>query len=216
MEREPEVLADVRSFLRAFQALLVELPDSGNPEIESERRVVAKLLRDVGQARCEDRPAIRMPVCRFLDAAHKVPEEENLCNLVKASRPLCERTVWRNKYANLPGMEGLFENFAFCDFIGPDGWLQSRNVTLGLTMLGPGTEYPFHQHPARELYLLLSGSSYWAVDFEPYGWKCPGTWMLHKELQPHAMKTEDLPMLAVSVWRGDIETGSRFCENQEA
>lgn len=204
---------DIDAFLQAWRRLLCEAPDSGDPEIESERRQFADLLDDVGAVTATDVAPVSKPVCCFLDRAHAaLPRSPLFAALATASRSLAEQAVWRNKYCRVPGREALFENFAFCDFIGPDGWRHSERVTLGLTMLGPHVDYPFHQHPARELYLLLSGASDWGVDFQPLRARNPGDWILHREMQPHAMRSRDAPMLAVSAWRGDIHTRSRLCE----
>ena len=202
------------AFLQAYRRLLREAPDSGDPETESERRHFADLLDGVGAVTRTDAEPTSKPVCRFLDRAHVPPPSPLLVALATASRPLARQAVWRNKYRQIPGCEALFENFAFCDFIGPDGWRHSERVTLGLTMLGPHIDYPFHHHPARELYLLLSGVSDWAVDFQPHQCRNPGDWMLHREMQPHAMRSRGAPMLAVSAWRGDVRGRSHFSRVQ--
>ena len=199
------------AFLQAYLRMLTKGPDSGDPEVEDERRIFAELLGAV-DAPTHDEAPVDKPVCRFLGAIFDEPAEPMLAPLLATTRPLAMQAVWRNKYRQLPGREALFENFAFCDFIGSDGWRSTAVVTLGLTMLGPNTDYPFHQHPARELYLLLSGPSYWAVDFQRHRHREPGIWLLHREMQPHAIRSDDEPMLAISAWRGDIETRSRFCQ----
>lgn len=204
------IRAGVGKFLAAYLKLLRNAPDSKNADVESERQIFTGLLEHAIDTPFFDATPVSKPVCRFLDQAHSSHGNAFISDLTLASRPLCDLAVWRNKYRNRPGREALFNNFAFCDFIGTDGWFHTKDVSLGLTLLGPDTDYPFHGHPARELYFLLSGPSDWAVDYRAWQRRVPGDWLLHTEMQPHAMRSHDIPMLAISAWRGDIETRSQF------
>lgn len=120
--------------------------------------------------------------------------------------PFCE---WRNKYQN-GGSRDLVQHFGYCDVVGPDGYLAAEGVTLGLVLLGPQVFYPYHYHPARELYFVLSGNAEWGVDQGPTITREPGTFILHAENQPHAMQTQEQSLLAVSLWRGRISEGAKL------
>lgn len=207
--------ADLDAFVQAYLSLLKDAPDSGEPSIEAERRAVHGLLTSVEGPPVPEEPVL-LEGCKHIDAALAARGGDHLIqSMVDASSQISHQAVWRNKYSRSPGLEDLFENFAFCDFVGPNGWTHSDVVTLGLVLLGPNTYYPFHEHPARELYFLLSGASEWAVDFGPFILREPGTWLLHEEMQPHAMNSGDSPMLAISVWRGEIDAKSRFSTQDE-
>lgn len=203
--------AQVDAFVAAYLRLLREAPDSGDADIEAERRVFAGLLCSKGESALLVGEALAKPVCRFLEQAHKPSNGPMMAAVSETSLPLARQATWRNKYRRIPGRESLFDNFAYCDYVGPEGWIRTEDVTLGLTLLGPETNYPFHQHPARELYFLLSGRSTWAVDFRDHVVREPGTWILHKEMQPHAIRSLETPMLAISAWRGAIHARSQFC-----
>ncbi len=198
-----------RQFSDAFVALLRGAPNTDD-QIMNERRVFEKLLETPSGEMRYDAP-VTAPVCRVLPGM-AAPGQDSSAHgdLLNVSLSLSEHAVWRNKYRARPEYAHLFENFAFCDFVGPDGWQGTEDVTLGLVLMGPHCFYPFHHHPARELYYVLSGTAEWAVDFQPPQVLEPGSWLLHQENQPHAMQTGHEPMLAVSAWRGDILSRSQF------
>lgn len=200
----------VDAFASTFIDLLRHAPPTSHPVVETERREMDALLSKRSGDLSFSIPT-DAPVCRFVDqltaGADASSEHRSLLNVCQA---LSEHAEWRNKYKSSAEYAHLFQNFSFCDFIGPDGWQATRDVTLGLVLLGPHTFYPFHHHPARELYYIVSGTAEWAVDFEPPRRFAPGSWLVHSENQPHAMQTGDAPMLAVSAWRGDILSRSAF------
>ena len=206
--------ADKTALVDAFAATFIDLlrhaPSTSHPVVETERREMDALLRKRSGDLSFSAPT-DAPVCRFVDqltaGANASPAHRILLGI---SQTLSAHAVWRIKYKSSAEYAHLFQNFSFCDFIGPDGWQATRDVTLGLVLLGPHTFYPFHHHPARELYYIVSGTAEWAVDFEPPRRLAPGSWLVHHENQPHAMQTGDAPMLAISAWRGDILSRSAF------
>lgn len=205
----------VGHFIRSYCALLEQADKTEDPEVEAERKIFRDLLGAIDPDVGPDDPT-RLPVCRFvesvLDAAPS--DTASRSELVAASRNVISQARWVNKYAPTKELAALFDNFAFCDFVGPTSAQASDDVTLGFVLLGPDTSYPFHEHPARELYYVMSGTAGWATDFDDYVVRPPGTFLLHTEDQPHAMRTYAEPMLAVSAWRGDVQGRSRFSEQQ--
>lgn len=201
----------VAAFGRAFQDLLRQAPWTGDPAIEEERGIFLDLLRHVATPVAPAEPHAR-PACRFLPAALAAAPRAAAwqARLAEASGATVPGLRWLNKYQPASEHAALFDGFAFCDLIGPDGSQPSEQVTLGFVLLGPGLTYPFHRHPARELYYVLSGAAGWAVDEGPFRTLPAGSFVLHREDQPHAMRTAGEPLLAISAWRGAIRGRSSF------
>lgn len=206
----PERTALVNAFAATFIDLLKHAPTTSDQVIEIERQEMDALLSKRSGNLSFSEPS-QAPVCRLIDQLTAGPDASAAhYTLLRVCQSLSEYAVWRNKYRASAEYAHLFQNFSFCDFIGPDGWQATQDVTLGLVLLGPHTFYPFHHHPARELYYIVSGTADWAVDFKPPRRLAPGSWLVHHENQPHAMQTLDEPMLAISAWRGDILSRSAF------
>jgi mannose-6-phosphate isomerase-like protein (cupin superfamily) len=205
----PDWPARVTAFRLAALACLTSAPvEDAAPGVIEECHQMAERLRRVSAPVAPPDPHA-LPAQRFLpEGLAAVAGAGPLRALADATAAVAPDLHWRNKYAQVDPW--LFDRFAFCDLIGPDGAQASDEVTLGLVVLGPDTHYPLHHHPARELYLVIGGTAGWAVDDRPFADQAPGRLILHREMQPHAMKTGAQPLVALSLWRGDIRTPSRF------
>ena len=69
-----------------------------------------------------------------------------------------------------------------------------------------GLFYPWHHHPAEELYVIIAGEAVFEAAGRPPRRLGPGYTAFHASNQPHAMTTEDKPVLAYVLWRGDLKT----------
>jgi hypothetical protein len=76
-------------------------------------------------------------------------------------------------------------------------------------LLGPETTYPTHVHPAAELYLPL-GPACWSVDAGPLVERPSGAPIVHGPNQPHETRTGEVPLAALYVWLGELETAARI------
>ena len=79
-----------------------------------------------------------------------------------------------------------------------------------MLLLGPGTHYPLHRHPAIELYVTLSGDGQWWRDAGPWRSEPPDRVIHHPSLVPHAMRAGTRPLLAAYVWQGDLGQHARL------
>ncbi|MBI4640386.1 MAG: cupin domain-containing protein, partial [Candidatus Tectomicrobia bacterium] len=68
---------------------------------------------------------------------------------------------------------------------------------FGLFELDPG-DYPFHFHPAPEIYYILQGSAEWTVDQETFT-ATPGTAIYHPPYARHRMVNQG-PEKLVAIW----------------
>ncbi len=117
-----------------------------------------------------------------------------------------QRLDWHYHYPERPG---LAANIGFAELIGPAGPLRSDKIRVGFTFMAPGIFYPLHDHPAVELYVVLSGQAQWTRGTVTTG-QAPGTAILHASMEPHAMETAIEPLLALYLWTGEIESPARY------
>ncbi|WP_419904858.1 dimethylsulfonioproprionate lyase family protein [Kiloniella sp.] len=114
------------------------------------------------------------------------------------------------------------ENYC-CNLVGKIGSAQtnpflfsSNNILCGLFYLGPNQLYPEHKHPAVELYVVLSGKADWKRGRKDWQSRDPGEYFFHASNQPHAMRTNDEPLLALWAWSGDIGEWASWVEEERA
>jgi hypothetical protein len=159
-----------------------------------------------------DAVAFDLPVCRFWDVALGVAGPRELTEPLRALGP---RLVWTQNpnYRRSPLAANFLDNYGYAVIAGPADGAPAlavlEEMAMGVLLLGPGTHYPMHAHPARELYLPVDvaewrqGDGDWTVQW-------PGTVIHHASGVPHAMRTGETPLLAVSLWRGDLATYARL------
>ena len=61
-----------------------------------------------------------------------------------------------------------------------------KDVLMGVLDLDPGGYYPFHAHPAPEMYYVVSGTAQWSVGDETFT-AAPGMAIYHPPNTPHRM-----------------------------
>ncbi len=126
-------------------------------------------------------------------------------------RPHIDQLHWQRN-ANYDD-ESFSQTYAFCELIGPMGHAYSKNLRFGMLYMAPGTLYPFHTHPADEVYYVLSGQARFKVPDRP--WRvCPiGQFVFHDSNVPHQIESRESHVLALYWWRGDdVETMATLTE----
>ena len=93
---------------------------------------------------------------------------------------------------------------AVCEIIGPAGHIKHETVRAGLLFQAPDITYPRHSHAAEEIYFSLSGPVEWKVDESDWRHAFAGDFTHHLPRQPHSIRTDTIPLLAVWGWAGDI------------
>jgi quercetin dioxygenase-like cupin family protein len=131
--------------------------------------------------------------------------------LRRALRDAAHLLPWHYFYPSRADSPDLAAEIAFAEIVGPQGWADSPAIRVGLTLIGPGTYYPAHAHPAVELYAVLSGTAEWTAHGNPAA-RPPGAWILHESGTPHAMRTVAETLLAVYSWTGDLQSPSVYVE----
>ena len=86
--------------------------------------------------------------------------------------------------------------------IGQRGPIASDHIAFGFLLLAPGTEYPPHRHAAEEVYLPLTGPSFWKMGDDEWKNRPIGVPLYHRSWLTHTMRSESVPLLALYLWRG--------------
>jgi quercetin dioxygenase-like cupin family protein len=94
---------------------------------------------------------------------------------------------------------------AYVEIAGPQGLAETDALRFGLFVQMPGSFYPPHQHAAVEDYYVLSGSARWQKGDGDFQVMPPGSLIRHASWQKHAMETAGEGLLALWVWRGDLD-----------
>jgi quercetin dioxygenase-like cupin family protein len=200
---------DVRDCVAAiaarYRARIDSAPEDG---LSEELRKVLTLLPEVGVVETDN---------LFGDPAHAAREFINaalapgkgVADVLHALSGVSTLLPWRYNYEPRKDRPGLENRMAWAEFIGPEAPIHSDKVSLGVTLIGPHTQYPAHHHPAVESYFVLSGTATWTKD--GIARKLPhGSFVLHPANVVHSMETGDEPLLAAYTWTGDIETLSIY------
>ena len=109
-----------------------------------------------------------------------------------ASETIGPRFPQRHAYASL--MAGL----------DPD-W--SRDFDIGFLLIAPHTLYRDHHHLASELYLPLTGPTYWRFGTGfPWREEKAGSVVWNPPNQPHATLVRDVPLLALYAWTENVKS----------
>ncbi len=127
------------------------------------------------------------------------------------SAPRWLRHSWR-PLRNSPGASRTRSGSVPADFLDRYGWTEllgrrgpfaSERIACGFLLLGPATAYPRHRHEAEEWYLPLTGAARWRQGDGIWRTRLPGTLIVHRSEEPHAMRTGASPLLALYCWRSE-------------
>jgi hypothetical protein len=107
---------------------------------------------------------------------------------------------WRQTHMQADA--AFLDRYGWCELIGPRAQIRSDRMACGFLLLGPDTYYPTHSHEPEELYVPLSGIAAWRQGAGDWQQRPPGTLIHHASFEPHAMRTDADPLLALYIWRG--------------
>lgn len=130
-------------------------------------------------------------------------------DLAAALAPVGGGLPWRYGYLPRGDAPGLENEMAWAELVGPLAPWRSDRVCLGLTLIGAGSYYPDHRHPALELYAVVAGEAEWSRSGET-SLRPPGSRILHRGNEVHAMRTGEEPLLAIYSWSGDVVSPSVY------
>ncbi len=134
----------------------------------------------------------------------------NSGNTTDISQPLRDAVLtgapfleWRHTYTEAEVGRHYLDNFGWFELAGSEGHFETDQARITFGYWGPGLFYPRHQHGPEELYSAVSGSALFHADGEEDTEIAAEGTRQHKPYQPHAMTTEDHPILTMVLWRGE-------------
>ena len=154
----------------------------------------------------------RLPVCRFWESALGAGVGGPAEPLISALRELGPSLAWAQNpnYRRQPPGPTFLDNYGYAVIVGPaDGppaIAADPRLALGVLLLGPGTHYPLHEHPAIEIYYTLTSEGEWWKGAGPWRREPLATAIYHAPNVPHATRAGSSPLLALYLWMGDLAT----------
>jgi len=153
-----------------------------------------------------------------LDAALQASRGGRGARLAALLDPLARAGTWTqtSRYVLNPPHPKFLDNYAHTTLLGASGshpWAvdETDTVTLGLLLLGPGTLYPHHHHPADEVYVPVTDGWWSHANAQPLQWEPSAVPIHHRSWQPHAAHAGQAhPLLAIYLWTGQRATSAHF------
>ena len=113
---------------------------------------------------------------------------------------------WRQTYKGTIIGEKFLNEFGCYGLIGPGSPFQSEKIRAWVVYMPKKFYYPWHHHPAEEMYLCLAGEAVFRRKNCPEIRLSSGGIMKHTANQPHSMETLEHPIMAYVVWRNEFGT----------
>ena len=202
----------VGGLIQGVAGLLARAPD----DLARAVAPFAAALESVHPARAVAPPLQTLPVARQLTEAAAAARGTSAETLAGHAATLGAEAYWTQNpnYQRRPPDPGFLDSYGYFVVAGPaDGppaFVESPGLALGLLLLGPGTHYPAHAHPAEELYFPLSGDGEWQTAESAWRREPAGAVIHHPSGVPHATRAGKTPLLAIYLWRGALASHARL------
>jgi len=143
-----------------------------------------------------------LPVVSCMPAVVQATNAEGafIVNAFKASAPCLQ---WGQTYVTEDFGASFLQKYGWAEMIGQRGPVASDHIACGFLLLAPDTEYPPHRHAAEEVYLPLTGPTFWKTGDDGWENRPTGVPIYHRSWLAHAMRTESVPLLALYLWCGE-------------
>ena len=119
---------------------------------------------------------------------------------------LWQEANWRETYRDTNIGEDFLSRFACYEFFGHEGHFHTKKMRGFLLYSDASLYYPWHHHPAEELYFIIAGEASFATEGNEPKLLKPGDTVFHASNQPHNMRTHDKGVLAYVLWRNEFNT----------
>lgn len=112
---------------------------------------------------------------------------------------------WRETYRDTDIGEDFMSRFACYELFGHEGHFKTEQMRGFFVYSDANLYYPWHHHPAEELYLIIAGEATFAREDNAPKLLKPGDTVFHNSNQPHNMQTHDKGVLAYVIWRNEFD-----------
>ena len=152
-------------------------------------------------AHLTSRPPLRCSAIGHLQA-DRGSTSETTDRLAEALVALAPHVEWRHSYTAEQAGADFLNRYGWFELVGPEGHYESHSGRVFGAYWGPHLYYPWHWHQAEEAYLIVSGAAIFEAEGRDPSVLEAGHITIHQSNQPHAMRTDDAPVLALVCWRG--------------
>jgi dimethylpropiothetin dethiomethylase len=186
--------------LQEFQELYRRGKAGGSVRIRAHQKAVREAI---ARTLAANPPVLRRlpeqkPVTAHLQRAFDQGRREATQSIIRAIEAIAPELTWQYGYQKVP--PGLGRKFAYAEFAGPHGPVQTAELILGVVLFGPRCTYPAHAHEGlTESYYTLSG----AVSENDEGVYAPGSLIFNPPGRMHRITVGDSePSLLAYAWHG--------------
>ncbi|MEM7733945.1 MAG: dimethylsulfonioproprionate lyase family protein [Pseudomonadota bacterium] len=123
--------------------------------------------------------------------------------LLQAYQSIAPHLEWRHTYTVEEVGQHFLDTFAWFELAGPTGHFITHQTRITAAYWGPGLIYDRHLHVAEELYTVISGEALFKSDGDADEVLGAGATRYHASNQPHALETQDHPLVVLVFWRGE-------------
>jgi quercetin dioxygenase-like cupin family protein len=113
---------------------------------------------------------------------------------------------WRETYRDTNIGDDFLSRFACYELFGHQGHFHSETMRGFLVYSDANLYYPWHHHPAEELYFIIAGEASFATEGNEAKLLKPGDTVFHESNQPHNMQTHENGVLAYVIWLNEFDT----------
>ena len=131
---------------------------------------------------------------------------KNYPELQKAIIDASEFVHWRETYKGTDIGDYFMDRFGCYSIIGENAPFSSDALRVFMVYMPPRLYYPWHHHPAEEVYMVISGSATFKKKDCADEVLSEGQVAFHESNQPHAMETKDDPALCLVAWHDNFQT----------
>ena len=160
------------------------------------------LLSFVADPGAETAPRILAAPRRDLLSSLVADVPADMGDLAAAIADIDRHASWTS-YATSNWSSRLADRSATATIVGPWAPITHDNLAFGVFCVGPDAVYHEHLHPAREVYLIVNGSTEF-LTVDGWRWLGPGETSVQEPDVIHALRTGERPVLCFWVWTGDV------------
>jgi len=121
---------------------------------------------------------------------------------LRAVHAAAPHSEWRRSYSEAEVGADFLARYGWFELLGPEGHFHSDTHRAYVGIWGRDLYYPWHAHEAEEVYYCAAGSAIFEAEGAAPVTLTPGQTQTHSANQPHAMTTQDAPILTFVLWRG--------------
>jgi hypothetical protein len=194
-------VAELQAFIDAFRAAIEIRATPGSLAAAAAQRIFTAL-----ETPGEYPPLapLRLACCRHVEPAldtaeRSAPAPAALARRFRALEPML---AWSVRSNALDVGEPFLSGHANAYFVGPGQFESRHDVLMGVSLMAPNINYPYHDHPPEEIYVALSAGD-WQQNADV--WVTPGIGGLvyNPPGIRHAMRAGQEPLLAAwCLWVG--------------